>query len=299
MDLATLRSRLARRWWVVVAAAVLAVLGAATASGSGSDMHERTIHFVLRPDGSVSNNDLPGTLAALESDGSLVQTVKGVLGSQGMLRRAATDANMPFRDDYSIEATARPGTALIDVTLAATDEATVDWLAAAYTRAARKYVAASYSAYALGRVGADSGGTGTGPSTAQVLLLALLVGAALGVGLVLAEQRFESRLRTLAAGARRPAEPARRDRKPVGRRPTRAPRPEPAPRPETTPGPEPPGPEPARHVDGAAPAPAPGRKSAARPRSTAPPKSAARPKSAGRSKSPARGRTGAPHEDKG
>ena len=51
--------------------------------------HERTIHFVLRPDASVSNRDLPGALDALKSDGALVQTVIGVLSSDEMLRRAA------------------------------------------------------------------------------------------------------------------------------------------------------------------------------------------------------------------
>ena len=35
----------------------------------------------MRPDASVTNDDLPGTLDALKSDGTLVQTVIGVLAA--------------------------------------------------------------------------------------------------------------------------------------------------------------------------------------------------------------------------
>ena len=109
---------LVRGWWVVAALADLAVIGAAFALGSRTETDERTVGFVLRPDASVSNDDLPGTLEALESDGPLVQSVIGVLGSEAMLDLAAASAGVPQGDDYTIEATGRPGTALIDSTLA-------------------------------------------------------------------------------------------------------------------------------------------------------------------------------------
>ena len=82
--------------------------GARAALAAGvdrADEDERTVQFVLRPDASVSNDDLPGTLDALESDGTLVQSVIGVLGSDAMLRRAATDAGLPPDADYTIEST--------------------------------------------------------------------------------------------------------------------------------------------------------------------------------------------------
>jgi hypothetical protein len=212
MELADLRTHLMRRWWIVVAAAALAGLGAATATANRPDYHQRTIHFALRPDASVTKGDLPGALAALESKGSLVQTVIGVLGGRGMLRRAGADADMPFSDAWSLEAKGRPGSALIDSTLAAPDDAAVERLTAGYTRAATKYVTASYSAYVLDRLSVDSGGTGTVPGAAQIVIISALAGAVLGIGLVAIELRFESRRRARGAHIRSSRlDPSRQD----------------------------------------------------------------------------------------
>ena len=46
---------------------------------------------------------------ALNSDGTLVQTVLGVLRDRSMLRQAATDANVALTPAYSLEATLQPG----------------------------------------------------------------------------------------------------------------------------------------------------------------------------------------------
>ena len=53
------RRHVVHRWRVVAALAAVAVLGAALALAGQADEHERTVHFVLRPDTSVSNDDLP------------------------------------------------------------------------------------------------------------------------------------------------------------------------------------------------------------------------------------------------
>jgi hypothetical protein len=214
MDLTRLRTQLERRWWIVVVAAVLAAIGAGVASAGQADDHERTIHFVLRPDASVTADDLPGTLDALQSDGPLVQSVLGVLGSREMLRRAAAEAGVPYSAEYGLEATGRPGSALIDSTVAAADEEVLERLVVGYAREASSYVAASYSAYVLARLSIDSGGTGTGPSTAQVVILAFLAGAVIGVGLVAAEPLL-ARARP-AVGARVPL--SRADQAGNGRR---------------------------------------------------------------------------------
>lgn len=219
----TLRSHLRRRWWVVLAAAALAALGAATASATRTQQHQRTIHFVLRPAASVSDSDFPGELDALKSDGSLVPTITGVIGGDGMLRRAAANARLPFSTAYSVAATVRPGSALIDSTVTAPSEAVVDRLAAGYTRAATAFVDQSYSAYVLDPVSTDSGVGGVGPSNGQVLILALLVGAALGVGLVAAELRFEPRLETIRARSGSP--PGERSAEPAVNGGTRRPQP--------------------------------------------------------------------------
>jgi len=195
MDLSALTARVARRWWVVAAVAALAALGAVTASASSSEEQRSTIHFVLRPDTSVSNDDLPGTLQALNTDGTLVQTVLGVLRDRSMLRRAATDANVALTPAYSLEATVQPGSTLIESTVAGPSRSAVDRLAVAYAREAATYVPASYPAYALERLGTDRETGGSGPGGVQLIVLALLVGGALGVALVAAELRLEPHLK--------------------------------------------------------------------------------------------------------
>jgi hypothetical protein len=195
MDLAELLPRLASRWWVVAAVTGLAVLGAALSLGNRTDQHRSTIHFVLRPNGSVANRDLPAALEELKSDGPLVQTVIGVLGSHEMLGRAAADSGVHLSPEYTVDSTARPGSALIDSKLAGPEAVVVDRLATGFGEAASDYVAANYPAYALDRLGADAGGDGTGLSAAQLMLVAVVLGTTLGVGLVIAEMRLEPQLR--------------------------------------------------------------------------------------------------------
>jgi hypothetical protein len=238
MDLSALPAQVARRWWVVAALAVLAVVGAVTASASSSEEQQTTIRFVLRPDTSVSNDDLPGALQALNSDGTLVQTVLGVLRDRSMLRRAAADANVALTPAYALGATLQPGSTLIESTVTGPDRSAIERLAAAYAREASNYVAASYPAYALVRLGTDRGAGGSGPGGLQIIVLALLVGATLGVALVAAELRFEPHIKAFRgprAAAASPGEPE----------PPGSPEPESSGGPDREPpSPEPPSPEP-------------------------------------------------------
>jgi hypothetical protein len=202
MDLVALSSRLARRWWLVVGLAVVAALGAATAGTAKSGEHRTEIQFVLRPDASVTSDNLPGTLDALKSDGTLVPTVIGVLSNRAILRRAAADADVALTPDYTIGASAQPGSTLIDSTLTGPDRAVLDRLAAGYSHAASIYVASSYSAYVLERLSTVAVPAGSGPGTGQIVILALLLGGALGVVLVAAELRLEPQLQRLSAAWR-------------------------------------------------------------------------------------------------
>jgi hypothetical protein len=223
MDFMSFRTHVVRRWWVVAALVALAFLGAALALVAQGDDHERTVHFVLRPDASVSNDDLPGALDALESDGPLVQSVIGVLGGDEMLRRAALDAGVPYGGDFDVETAGRPGSALIDSTVTASSDQVIDQLAAAYARTASDYVGSSYSAYVLARLSIESGGNGTGPSAAQSLIIAALAGALLGLALLAAELRLRGGVPAPAAEmpqVTRPYAPTARDG-----RPTTTPRP--------------------------------------------------------------------------
>jgi hypothetical protein len=207
MDLVALGSRLARRWWLVAGLAVLAALGAVTASTGKPDEHRTEIEFVLRPDASVTNDDLPGTLEALKSDGTLVPTVVGVLDNRALLRRAAADADVALAPAYTLDASAQPGSTLIDAALTGPDGTVLNRLVEGYAHEASLYVASSYPAYTLDRLSVTAGASGGGPQTAQIVVVAFLLGALLGVVLVAAELRLEPQLRSVRAQAPEP-EPA-------------------------------------------------------------------------------------------
>jgi len=207
MDLVSLSSRLARRWWLVLGLAALAAVGAATAGATKTDEHVTTIQFVLRPDASVTNDDLPGTLEALKSDGTVVQTVIGVLDNRAILRRAAGDAEVALTPEYTADASVKPGSTLIQATLTGPDRSVLARLATGYEREASLYVASSYSAYVLERLSTNPQPDGSGPGTAQIVIVAALLGGALGVVLVAAELRLEPRFRR-EPEARRGPEPA-------------------------------------------------------------------------------------------
>jgi uncharacterized protein involved in exopolysaccharide biosynthesis len=199
MDLVALMARLARRWWLVLGLAAVAAAGAATADATKTDESKTVIQFVLRPDASVTDDDLPGTLEALKSDGTLVQTVIGVMRNRAILRRAATDAGVTLTPEYTATANAQPGSTLILSTLTGPDRAVLARLAAGYARESSLYVASSYSAYVLERLSTNPGPADSGPGNGQIVIVALLLGGALGVVLVAAELRLEPQLRRLRA----------------------------------------------------------------------------------------------------
>jgi hypothetical protein len=215
MDLVSLSARLARRWWLVAGLAAVAALGAATADATKTDEGKTVIQFVLRPDASVTNDDLPGTLDALKSDGTLVQTVVGVMRNRGILRRAATDAAVKLTPEYGARVSTAPSSTLIEATLTGPDRALVASLAAAYARESSLYVASSYSAYVLERLSTNPAPADSGPGGAQIVIVALLLGGALGILLVAAELRLEPQLRRYRAARQDgTTEPAPAERKP-------------------------------------------------------------------------------------
>jgi hypothetical protein len=223
MDLVALSARLARRWWLVVGLAAVAAAGAATADVTKTSDSKTVIQFVLRPDASVTNDDLPGTLEALKSDGTLVQTVIGVMRNRAILRRAAADAGVTLTPAYAADVTAQPGSTLIESTLTGPDRTALARLATGYAREASLFVASSYSAYVLERLSTKPGPADSGPGDGQIVIVALLLGAALGIVLVAAELRLEPFRRRLRAarrdGASEQAESEQTESEPAPSRP--------------------------------------------------------------------------------
>jgi hypothetical protein len=253
MELGAVVRQVRKRWWLVVAMAALAAAGAALAVASRADRHARTVHFVLHPDGTFNKGDVPSAVEVLRADGPLAQTVLGVLSSDEILRRAARAARLQTESGYTLESTLRPGSTIIDSAIGGPSASGVARLSATLGFVASDYVNANYSGYSLDRLGVDPGGGGTGASGAEIIVLALLLGGALGVGLVLADSRLRA-WRTRPAPVPAPSPIPRRSvsapvRSPSVSAPRRSPvasdRKPRTPRPERKAGPPVPAPKPA------------------------------------------------------
>lgn len=188
-------ARLRHRWWVVVTVAALGGLGAWAVLAARVTMHESTVQLVVHPSGSLLRADVPNALDVLGQDGVLMQTLAGVLGGREMLERAAAEGEVgPVAAGYSLESTIPPGSSLIDVTVSGPDEDVVAALAGGLVSAGEDYVARNYTAYELDSLGIEAAGP-TGPRAVEVVVLAVFLGAALGVGIAFAGTYLDARLR--------------------------------------------------------------------------------------------------------
>ena len=192
MDPGTVLMLVRRRLWLVAGLAVLAGLGAGIAIAANHDEHRQTVNFVLHPAASYPRRDVPSAVDVLRADGPLVQTVLGVLDSDEMVRRAAREVDIDDSADYQLASTLRPGSNIIDATITGPDAQAVSQLGRGLVVAAAAYVTAAYPGFEIDRLGIAAG-DGGGADPIEVILVAMLLGAALGVVLVVVESRFQTR----------------------------------------------------------------------------------------------------------
>jgi hypothetical protein len=175
-------SEVQRTWWFIaaqaLAALVVVVIVAAVTSTSSSTY---TARFVLHPGKDTPVGDVANLENELQPDGPVVQTVLKVLSSSEILHRAAIQAGVPA-GGYTLDATVSPGSNYFVATIEGPHGSVAAKLGQAYESVASAYVETSYRGYTFDQLGNDSSHHNTFPPGADVLLLALVLGAALAVG---------------------------------------------------------------------------------------------------------------------
>ncbi|HEY6771148.1 MAG TPA: hypothetical protein VI035_01720 [Solirubrobacterales bacterium] len=202
--------------WRVLAVVGLAVVAASAAFisvGNDPKTFQRESSFAVRPSSDVppaSVNDVLGTLA--QPDSAITETIVNMLGSPRLRNFAARSAGVPAGSvggsgaEYVWSATRRTGSTIIDVRLTGPNDDKLLAMQTAAAPEAARLVEESYSPYRLETLSAPSPPIQVGPKTARTVGLALLLGALLGVTLVLVERRLRSSLAQREGPARAPAE---------------------------------------------------------------------------------------------
>jgi hypothetical protein len=188
------------RWRFVVAQAVavlLAVLLVVAVTQRTS--HTRTTEFVLHPEGSAAAGDVTNAIDVLDQDGALVQTVVRLLGSNRLLARTGEEAGVDRTAGLSIAASVAPASNVFAVTLTGRDVATLDALDGAIGDVAAEYVESSYNGFELTVLDRASSTSDPFPPGLDLVVLALLLGAAAAVVELLAAFAW-SRYRAREAG---------------------------------------------------------------------------------------------------
>jgi hypothetical protein len=190
-------------WRVLAVLGLAAVAGIAAFISVGNDpkTYERESSFAVRPSPDVppaAVNDVLNTLA--QPDSAITETIVNMFGSPRLRSFAARSAGVPASSvggngaEYGWSATRRTGSTIIDMRLTGPDD---DKLLAMQTAAgpeAARLVEASYPPYRLEVLSAPSPAIQVGPKITRTVGLALLLGALLGITLVLAERRLRSTL---------------------------------------------------------------------------------------------------------
>jgi capsular polysaccharide biosynthesis protein len=196
----------------VLGLAAVAALAAFISVSNDPKTYERETSFAIRPSSDVppeAVNDVLGTLA--QPDSAITETIVNMLGSPRLRDFAAQSAGVNTSSvggsgaEYVWSATRRTGSTIVDVRVTGPDD---DKLLAMQTAAgpeAARLVEASYPPYRLETLSAPSPPQQVGPKVARTVGLALLLGALIGITLVLAERRLRASVAEREGPSRAPA----------------------------------------------------------------------------------------------
>ena len=190
-------------WRVLAVVGLSAVAGIAAFISVSNDpkTYEREASFAVRPSPTVppaAVNDVLGTLA--QPDSAITETIVNMFGSPRLRTFAARSAGVPPGSvggsgaEYAWSATRRTGSTIIDMRLTGPDDGKLRAMQTAAGPEAARLVEQSYSPYRLETLSAPSPPTQVGPKITRTVGLALLLGALLGIILVLVERRLRSSL---------------------------------------------------------------------------------------------------------
>jgi hypothetical protein len=201
------------RLLAVLGLAAIAAIAAFISVGNDPKTFQRESSFAVRPSSDVPPgdvNDVLGTLA--QPDSAITETIVNMLGSPRLRNFAAGSAGVPANSvggsgsEYEWSATRRTGSTIIDVRLTGPNDDKLLAMQSAAAPEAARLVEESYSPYRLETLSAPSPAEQVGPKTARTVGLALLLGALLGVTLVLVERRLRLSLAQREGSAPAPAE---------------------------------------------------------------------------------------------
>jgi hypothetical protein len=220
-----------KRWWFVTGGAVVALaIVVAVAASRDETTYSHTAHFVLHPDSRASVSDANNAVDVSAQDGPLVQTVRRVVSSSEMLRRAAFAAGVRDVSQLRSSASVSPGTAYFDAVVNAPTPAEAAKVGRAFEAIVPRYVETSYRGFAFDGLGSDASTERTFPPGTGVLVLALVLGAAAAVALLFVPFNLRARRVSAVTEARPVPEP-----EPAPGEPEIEPEPEAEPTPARTP----------------------------------------------------------------
>ena len=202
----------------VVALAGLAGLAAFVVTSNDPKTYERESSFVIRPSETVPPELLPDVVGTLVLPvGGATQTIVDVLSSARLRESTAIAAGLPPDSvaesgaEYSWTASRQPSSAIVNLKLTGPSDAKILAMQSAVPREAASLVAGSFGMYRLESLDAATSPKQIGPKTAQTVALAVILGAFIGIGLVLAEGRLRSSLRTWTVNPGRDGRPTGTD----------------------------------------------------------------------------------------
>jgi hypothetical protein len=171
-----------QRWRFVVAEALFVlVVVIAVLALQAETKYSHVSHFVLHPDSRSSVADATNSVDVSGQDGALVQTLRRVLSSDEMLRRAADGAGVGSGAGVQSSASVAPGTAYFDATVTAPSPDVAARVGRAFDVVVPRYVETSYRGFAFDVLGSDEAKVTTLPPPVGVIALVLAIGAAAAV----------------------------------------------------------------------------------------------------------------------
>jgi hypothetical protein len=186
-----LAHHLLRRLWLIVLLAALAGVTAWMTLQGQEDVYQARLEYVLRPAASLDPAEVPDAVRNLSSNsGQFKTTLASVLSSDRFLHLAsqrALGSNAP--SGYSIVPSNDGESDILVLSVEGPDRDTVEALSGALTGVAGDWVRDVYRLYQLDLLTSDIPGDPLPQDSSRVIILAVALGALLGLGVAYTEWR--------------------------------------------------------------------------------------------------------------
>jgi capsular polysaccharide biosynthesis protein len=196
MELGDFLRLLLRRSWLVVLLAAAAGVNGWIAVKDDPKIYEHSVRFVLGASERVQPVHIPDAIRSLDEEGPVVHTVRGVLGSDRLLKQAAADGlGEELPGTYEISSSIVPGSTIMETTLQGPDPDKLARLATSFARAASAWVGTNYRAYNLQLLETESPDAPVSPQVRRTVVLASFLGGLFALAVVLVEAAVFTRPR--------------------------------------------------------------------------------------------------------